>query len=574
MSALLFVAQFIASVDREFFMSPVDRPSSSTPLPQQIGDYLIERKLGQGGMGTVYLGKHEQTGQLVAIKVLPASMAREEGFVARFAREIEAMQRVTGENVVEMYGSGEWEGTYYYTMEFVDGETVTDRIIREKRLGWREVIDLACQICKALKAAHNTGIVHRDLKPSNLLLDKHGICKLTDFGVAHIFAGDQLTATGGVIGTVEYMSPEQAQGRRVDKRSDIYSLGAVMYVMLTGRPPFTGKSALDIAQKHKYGQFDSPRRIVPEIPHWLDEVVCKCLEKNPDNRYPDAYVLQLRLQEIPKKVELTQNSGTFEFEQVGGHDETLAADGRGSDPEAAGVAMRELMKAHVEKTNTQTPIERVFDSTWFLVTALAAIIAGGVYWWNHRLPTAETLFAQGQLLMSAEPGPNWERAKREMFDPLLEQDAKRWGLLLEPYLDRIRLYEVRKSLLGRRGTWTTRDAETDGERLLQKAVQLRGLGQDAEAKQVLLGLSRLTAGDPDAEDLHALASDLLSELNDKTIGPDQYSLVKRSLERAKELKQEGQAEDARLIWQSIMDLYSTDPDAASFVEQAHRGLTP
>ncbi len=557
-------------------MPPVDRPSSSpAPLPVRIGDYKVERKLGQGGMGTVYLGRHEQTGQLVAIKVLPASMAREEGFVARFAREIEAMQRVTGENVVQMYDSGEWEGTYYYTMEFVDGETLTDRIMREKRIGWREVIELASQICKALKAAHNTGIVHRDLKPSNLLLDKHGLCKLTDFGVAHVFAGDQLTATGGVIGTVEYMSPEQAQGRRVDKRSDIYSLGAVMYVMLTGRPPFTGKSALDIAQKHKYGQFDSPRRIVPEIPHWLDEVVCKCLEKNPDNRYPDAYVLQLRLLEIPKKVELTQNSesGTFEFENVDGNDETLAADGKHSDPEAAGVAMRELMKAHVEKTNTQTPIERVLDSAWFLIAALVAIVVGGVFWWNNRLPTGEVLLAQGQALMAREPGPDWERAKREVFDPLVEKDPKRWGPEVEPYLDKIRLYELRKSLLGRRGTWTTRDAETDGERLLQKAVQLRSLGQDAEAKRVLLGLSQLTEGDPEAADLHALSADLLNELNDQSIGAESYSLVKRSLERAATLSQAGQAERARTLWQSVIDLYSSDPNAATFVEQARQGLT-
>ncbi len=556
-------------------MPPVDRPSSSpAPLPERIGDYKVERKLGQGGMGTVYLGRHEQTGQLVAIKVLPASMAREEGFVARFAREIEAMQRVTGENVVQMHENGEWEGTYYYTMEFVDGETLTDRIMREKRIGWREVIELASQICKALKAAHNTGIVHRDLKPSNLLLDKHGLCKLTDFGVAHVFAGDQLTATGGVIGTVEYMSPEQAQGRRVDKRSDIYSLGAVMYVMLTGRPPFTGKSALDIAQKHKYGQFDSPRRIVPEIPHWLDEVVCKCLEKNPDNRYPDAYVLQLRLLEIPKKVELTQNSdsGTFEFENIDGHDETLAADGKHSDPEAAGVAMRELMKAHVEKTNTQTPLERVIDSTWFLIAALAAIVAGGVFWWNNRLPTAEVLMAQGQALMAREPGPDWEQAKREVFDPLIEKDPQRWGPEVEPYLDKIRLYELRKSLLGRRGTWTTRDAETDGERLLQKAVQLRSLGQDAEAKRVLLGLSQLTEGDPDAADLHALSADLLGELNDQSIGPESYSLVKRSLERAATLSQAGQTARARSLWQSVIDLYSSDPDAATFVEQARQGL--
>lgn len=557
-------------------MSPIDRTSSlPDPPPEKIGGYLIERKLGQGGMGTVYLGRHEQSAQVAAIKVLPASMAREEGFVARFVREIEAMQRVTGDHVVQMYDSGEWEGTYYYAMEFVDGETITERLTREKRVGWREVIEIGTQICKALKAAHNTGIVHRDLKPSNLLLDRQGVCKLTDFGVAHVFAGDQLTATGGVIGTVEYMSPEQAQGRRVDKRSDIYSLGAVMYVMLTGRPPFSGKSALDVAQKHKYGQFDSPRRIVPEIPHWLDEVVCKCLEKNPDNRYPDAYVLQLRLQEIPKKVGLTKDSGTFEFDATSGNDVTLAADGHDhADPEAAGVAMRELMKAHVEKANLQSPLERLLDSTWFLVAALSALIAGGVYWWNNRHPTPETMFAQGEKLMESAPGPGWERAKRECFEPLVEQDAKIWGPKVEPFLDRIRLYELRKSLLGRRGAWADRGALTDGERLLQSAVELRNLSREDEALTILQGLKQMTAGDPKSADMHILVADLLSEMEAQSLGPERYSLVKRTLARATELESVGQSAQARELWQSIIDLYSGDRHARTFVEQAQSKLTP
>lgn len=553
-------------------MPPIDRPSSSNPLPEQVGPYKIERKLGQGGMGTVYLGKHDETGQLAAVKVLPASMAREEGFVARFAREIEAMHRVTGENVVEMYDSGEWGETYYYSMEFVDGETLTERLMRERRIGWREVIEIASQICKALKAAHNTGIVHRDLKPSNLLMAKNGIVKLTDFGVAHVFAGDQLTATGGVIGTVEYMSPEQAQGKRVDKRSDIYSLGAVMYVMLTGRPPFTGKSPLDIAQKHKFGQFDSPKRIIPDLPHWLDEVICKCLEKNPDNRYPDAYVLQLRLQEIPKKVEMAQGSGTYEFPDVDGTDETLAADGKHADPEAAGVAMRDLMKAHLESTNTQTTIEKIFDSTWFLVAALSAIIAGGVYWWNHRTPTPEQLFATGEALMTTDAGLGWERAKRDIFEPLLEQDAEAWGPKVGPYLDRIRLYEVRKSLLGRRGSWSAKGPEKDGERLLQRAVQLRSLGQIQESKRVLEGLARMTKQDSESADLYQLATDLLNEINDAEIGPEQYSLVKRTLDRADRLAQEGKLAEAQALWQSVVDLYSQDPDAQMFVDRAKAGL--
>lgn len=550
-------------------MPPVDRPSaSSAPLPEKIGPYQIERKLGQGGMGTVYLGRHEETGQRVAVKVLPASMAREDGFVARFAREIEAMQRVTGENVVEMYDSGEWEGTYYYSMEFVEGETLTERLIREKRIGWREVIDIACQICKALKAAHNTGIVHRDIKPSNLLLSTNGICKLTDFGVAHVFAGDQLTATGGVIGTVEYMSPEQAQGKRVDKRSDIYALGAVMYVMLTGRPPFTGRSALDIAQKHKFGQFDSPRRVVPDIPHWLDEVVCKCLEKNPDNRYPDSYVLQLRLQEIPRKVEMAHGSGTFEFDSVDGNDETLAADGRQADPDAAGVAMRDLMKAHIENANTQTPIERVLDSTWFLVSALVAIILGGVYWWNHRTPTPEQLFAQGTALMQEEPGSGWERARREIFEPLIEQDPDTWQTQAEPHLNRIRMYELRKTLLGRRGVWLKKTAKSDGERLLQRAVQLHEFGQEDETRKILTHLVMLTQGEAESLELHQLAADLLSEMDEQAIDPEEYQLAQRTLTRARELEKAGKTKEAIPLWKGLAELYSNDPAAGEIVREA------
>jgi serine/threonine-protein kinase len=138
--------------------------------PDQIGPYVIEEKIGAGGMGTVYRGRHRETGQLAAVKVLPAALAREDGFVARFNREIEAMRQLANPHVVALYEHGESDGTWYYAMEFVEGETLTDRIRREKRLPWREAVDVAIEICAALKAAHDAGIVHRDLKPSNLLL--------------------------------------------------------------------------------------------------------------------------------------------------------------------------------------------------------------------------------------------------------------------------------------------------------------------------------------------------------------------------------------------------------------------
>src|SRR5579862_1521799 len=291
----------VLSAKRPF---PVPPQVSLGTDPTRVGPYLVEKKLGAGGMGTVYLAHHEGTGKQVAVKVLAPSLAREPGLVARFMREIDALEKLKNPHVVELFDHGVDGDVYYYAMEYVDGETLTMRLRRTRRIPWREVVELSIQICVALKAAHDAGIIHRDLKPSNLLLTPDGDIKLTDFGVAQVFAGSKLTVTGGIIGTAEYMSPEQGQGRRITKRSDLYSLGAVMYVMLTGRPPFSGKTTLDVIHKHKYSQFDRPRLILPELPYWVDEVVCQLMEKDPEKRFADAYVVNRKLQEILRKVDI------------------------------------------------------------------------------------------------------------------------------------------------------------------------------------------------------------------------------------------------------------------------------
>ena len=231
-------------------------------LRDRIGPYLIDKRIGAGGMGNVYLGRHAQTGAIVAVKELPAALAREEGFVLRFNREIEAMRKLNCPNIVKLFDSGTDSDIYYYSMEYVDGETLTARLRREKRIPWLEAIEISRQICAGLKHAHDAGVIHRDLKPSNLMLGKDGIVKITDFGVAQVFAADRLTSTGGSIGTAEFMSPEQVIGARVDKRSDLYSLGAVIYTMIVGQPPFMGPTASDIMQKQRFGRFDPPKNYV------------------------------------------------------------------------------------------------------------------------------------------------------------------------------------------------------------------------------------------------------------------------------------------------------------------------
>lgn len=550
----------------------------SEPTPERIGPYRVERRLGAGGMGTVYYGVHTETGRCAAIKVLPASMAREAGFVARFTREVDAMRQLQSPHIVELYESGVDNGTYFYAMEYVDGETLTERLRREKRIPWREVVDIGVQICRALKSAHNSGIIHRDLKPSNLLVRKDGVVKLTDFGVAQVFAGGKLTVTGGMIGTADYMSPEQASGQRATKRSDIYSLGAVLYVMLTGRPPFVAETALAVAQKHRYNQFDSPRRLVPDVPHWLDAIVCQCLEKRPEDRFPDAYVLSLRLAEVPRKVDLARGNETFEFSESRAEEETQSAtsDPPAISPDVGGTLMRDLMRAQVEAAEHRTPLQSLFDNTWVLVGLLALVILGGIVWHQQRQETPEELFARGESLMQRPRGAAWETARQEAFEPLLALDAETWGPKVRPYLERIEAYQAERELRGPDFRRADAPPKSEIERLLLRALEQRDAGNLAAAEVTLASLATLLESDREHEHWRRVTEQILHDVRALQQQADaagaSYALLKASLARAAAYASEGRTEQARAIWRSALELYHDDPGAAELLDDARREL--
>jgi Protein kinase domain len=373
--------------------------------PPRVGPYLIDRKIGAGGMANVYLGRHVESGRVAAVKTLPASMARVEGFVLRFNREIEALQKLNHPNIVKLFESGkEDDETYFYAMEYVDGETLSSRLRRDRRIAWPEAIQLAIQICAGLKHAHDVGIVHRDLKPSNLLIAGDGTIKISDFGVAQVFSAEQLTVTGAIIGTAEFMSPEQVEGRRADRRSDLYSLGAVLYTMIVGQPPFLGSNSAEIMQKHRFGRFDSARSYVPAIPSWLDDVINQLLEKDPEKRIPDAYVLSKRLQEVVKKVELKNSERPSAVPLADAV--TLSAEGA-ARPRAMGETMvRELVQAATSRTTADTSVERLFDKTWVLVLLLLLVLgglAGLVWFWPSGMegPSGDSRTEPDRILQAA-----------------------------------------------------------------------------------------------------------------------------------------------------------------------------
>jgi len=391
------------------YTRPAESPLGPMPesaLPESIGPYSIERRLGAGGMGTVYLGRERGTGQVAAVKVLSASLAREPEIIERFNREIEAMRKLSGPHIVSLYGSGTCPDSeqMYFSMEYVDGVTLGQLLRERKRLSWDEVVDISLQICSALKAAHAAGIVHRDLKPSNLLIGNDGVVQLTDFGVAQVFATQRLTVTGGIIGTAEFMSPEQAEGRRCTKKSDLYSFGAVIYAMLTGRPPFTGQTSLDILRQHLTARFDRPSLYAPDTPRLLEDLVCKLLEKAPDDRHPDAHIVSLRLREVVRRVELAsaheaKSRGSFDGNRpvaitagacpvtdatvVDAHRDLATGPGPAT-------LMRNAFQAEISDSRRKSPVGAFFDQTWVLVVCLMLVILGGVVWFQMMQPSTAT----------------------------------------------------------------------------------------------------------------------------------------------------------------------------------------
>jgi eukaryotic-like serine/threonine-protein kinase len=251
------------------------------------GRYRIERKLGAGGMADVYLAEDQELGRRVAIKILNSRHGNDDQFIERFRREAKNAAALNHPNIVSIYDRGEAEDTYYIAMEFLDGRTLKELIVSRGAAPVNVAIEYARQILSALRFAHRHGIVHRDIKPHNALVDGEGRVKVTDFGIAR--AGtSQMTEAGSIVGTAQYLSPEQARGGEVDPRSDLYSLGIVLYELLTGKTPFDGETPVEIAMKHLSTPPKPPSTLRPDVPPELDMVVMRALAKNPDDRYQSA----------------------------------------------------------------------------------------------------------------------------------------------------------------------------------------------------------------------------------------------------------------------------------------------
>ena len=264
---------------------------------QKINDrYEIIKTIGEGGMANVYLANDTILERNVAIKVLRGDLSSDEKFIRRFKREALSVSNLSHPNIVEVYDVGEEDGNYYIVMEYIEGKTLKQLLQKRGALTLTEVLDIMSQLTDGLAHAHEAYIIHRDIKPQNIMIEDNGLVKITDFGIATAINSTQLTQTNSVMGSVHYLPPEQANGKGATIKSDIYSLGILMYELLTGSVPFKGDTAVEIALKHMKEKMPSVRKQNPTIPQSVENIILKATAKNPKNRYDSVREMYADLQ--------------------------------------------------------------------------------------------------------------------------------------------------------------------------------------------------------------------------------------------------------------------------------------
>jgi beta-lactam-binding protein with PASTA domain/predicted Ser/Thr protein kinase len=324
--------------------------------------YRVLERVGSGGMADVYCAEDGQLGRKVALKLLHRRFASDREFVERFKREARSAAGLQHPNVVGVYDRGEWDGTSYIAMEFLDGQNLKELIRSEAPLPPKRAIEITVQILKAARFAHRRGVIHRDLKPHNVIVDHDGRVKVTDFGIARAGASD-MTETGSILGTAQYLSPEQAQGHAVSARSDLYSIGVILYELLTGRLPFEADSAVSIALKHVTEDPVPPRQHNPAIPPELENVVLWALEKAPERRPTDADAFLAALEDARAHLATGTGAATTAFAvPVGTNGDSGAI--YPVDP--------------LEEEDPEAAERRRRRKRWALIALLVALLLGGL----------------------------------------------------------------------------------------------------------------------------------------------------------------------------------------------------
>ena len=583
---------------------------------RKLGPYEIQEALGSGGMGTVYRGVQEGTGMEVAVKVLSPSLSPDDNFRDRFESEIKSLEKLRHSRIVELYGFGEQDGQLFYVMELVGGSSLQQELAAGRRFDWREVIQIGIDVCSALKHAHDHGVIHRDIKPANLILDQDDQIRLTDFGIAKLFGGTSQTVDGGVLGTADYMAPEQAEGQTVSPRSDIYSLGAVLYTLLAGRPPFQGKSLPEVVHKVRFEPPLPVRRFAPETPAELEELLDQLLAKNPRQRVPTALALSKRLLAIGQALSLGPRENPAPAPAAAGaEDQPQAAD---ADAEFAGRETAAALPDSFEReathhasisivesepvsaeagairpqTNRYTTVDEDYRRRlgagaeavetpwefWSKWLGLIGLLAAGaaLIWYVTRPPSADQMFDNLQTAVASGSDDElianedeMQKFLRQFPDEPRREQVTSWLANVELARLNRRLERISRSSIIRRDVRPI-------EQLLLKAMRTETTDQASAARQLQGILALFPARESLSDEERRcviLAERRLLELKRIAHGnqEQQRDFVIERLAMATKIAQDDPA-TARRIRQAIIDLYQEALWAQAYVNEARRLL--
>lgn len=353
--------------------------------------YQLQDLIGVGGMAKVYKATDRLLQRDVAIKILKDQYAEDDEFVKKFSNEALSAARLTHVNIVSVYDIGEdlIEGKkiHYIVMEYVDGETLKDLIDREKIISNHDIVDYSIQIAQALNQAHSSNIIHRDIKPQNILMDKYGLLKVTDFGIARVSTNATITYTSSILGTVHYISPEQAKGKFVDEKSDLYSLGVVMYEMATGKVPFDADNSVGIAVMHIQDEPESPIKLNENLSPRLNDIIMKLLEKDPQKRFKNANELIRALEDNSYDIGLIKKEDTAKIEKPKEITETtfipVVENKKKKDKEEGKKEEIENEAVYVtptDKDEKNPKKKKKKRKLWPFILLLIAVLAGGFYY--------------------------------------------------------------------------------------------------------------------------------------------------------------------------------------------------
>jgi eukaryotic-like serine/threonine-protein kinase len=536
--------------------------------PRKFGPFQIEDQLGVGGMGIVYRAKHLKTGQTVALKVLTPALSTDEGVKKRFNREMEILKRLDHKNVVKYYGGGTVGTQHFYAMELLEGGTVEDLLKKKGRLSWEQTIEVGKSVARALEHAHYYGIIHRDLKPANLFLTKEGRLKLGDFGIARDTERTALTAAGKTVGTYAYMAPEQITGDPpVSRKTDLYSLGCVLFELLTGRPPFEAENAAQMLMQHIEMKPPRVSSLCADCPIWLEALIEKLLEKEPDDRYFDALAVHTALKDVSKKV----------AEGAGISKQTVAGDmtvvDRRNDPELRKLLGRKKKK----KKGGHQPF---YERAWFLAACLALLV-GGVTWAVWPMSDAKR-FARGKELMEQAAQSDvdaderlvlMQDAREKYFEPLMERSPD------GPHANEVRDYlrKIEVETLRRQAEVKirfNREPSSGAERLYMDARRAEKSGDRMRALGRYARLIKLVQQGRDNDRPYA---ELAAQRRDVIYGKGASGNVSRelvldALKRADKQLERGEIVAAEELLNAIVNEFAENTELAPQVKKARERL--